>query len=47
MKIMNAAPNTCGSTKFTSRLCNKVDSSFKKTLLQFNIYSKNVLKSHQ
>lgn len=37
---MNAAPKYLRFHKFTSGQCNKVDSSFKKTL-QFSIYSKN------
>lgn len=42
---MDVVSNIWNSTNLQA-YCNKVDSSFKKTL-QFNIYSKNDLKSQQ
>lgn len=44
MLIMDAASNIWDSTNLQA-YCNKVDSSFQKTL-QFSIYSKKI-KSHQ
>lgn len=40
MKIMDAVSNIWESVNLQAVYCNKVDSSFKKTL-QFSIYSKN------